>query len=219
MQEWAAYIPLMLQGAWMTLRLTALGCAIALLIAFVVGLARLSRSPVVRAAATLYTEFFRGTSVFVQLFWAYYVLPLFGLTLSPFVAGAAVLGLNGGAYGAETVRGAVQSVDRDQLEACTALNLTRYRALRHVIVPQAFPVMLPVFGNNAIELLKSTAVVSLISLSDLTFQAQVARAQTGSDFMPFLFILVVYFCISSAISFAVRGVERRLTRGLDRLGA
>jgi polar amino acid transport system permease protein len=125
------------------------------------------------------------------------------------------LGLNVGAYGAEVVRGAIQAVPREQYEACTALNLTRFQELRHIILPQAFVLMLPTFGNNAIELLKGTAVVSLISLSDLTFQAQVMRAQTGSTAVPFLTILAIYFLFSTVISTAIRGLERRLSRGLD----
>jgi polar amino acid transport system permease protein len=113
------------------------------------------------------------------------------------------------------VRSAVQSIGREQHEACVALNLTRRQCLRHVILPQAFVVMIPTFGNNAIELLKATAVVSLISLTDLTFQAQVVRAQTGNTVVPFLTILVLYFLLASAISAGTRTLEGRLTRGLD----
>jgi polar amino acid transport system permease protein len=122
-----------------------------------------------------------------------------------------------GAYGAEVVRGAIMTVPREQYEAFTALNLTRYQELRHIILPQALVLMLmlPTFGNNAIELLKGTAVVSLISLADMTFQAQVVRAQTGSTAIPFLINLVLYFLFSSAIATSIRGLERRLSRGLD----
>jgi polar amino acid transport system permease protein len=217
MQGWLAYIPLMLEGALVTAQLTLYSCALALVFAFGAGLGRLSRYSAVRILAVTYVEFFRGTSVFVQLFFAYFVLPLFGLTLTPMQAGVAALSLNLGAYGAEVVRGAIRAIGRDQYEACRALNLTRWQSLRHVVIPQAFPLMLPVFGNNAVELLKGTAAVSLISLADLTFQAQVVRSQTGNSLMPFLFILVVYFLMSSVIIASVRLLERRLTRGLDRV--
>lgn len=215
LSQWSGYLTLILEGAVVTLELTLLGCALALVMAFLAGLGRLSRHAGLRWLATLYIEFFRGTSVFVQLFWAYFVLPLMGVPITPMQAGVLALGLNVGAYGAEVVRGAVQSVPREQREACTALNLTRWQCLRHVILPQAFVVMLPTFGNNAIELLKATAVVSLISLSDMTFQAQVVRAQTGSTAVPFLTILVLYFLIASVIAQAVRRLERRLAAGLD----
>lgn len=215
MTDWAGYIGLILDGALVTIGLTVCGSAVALVAAFAAGLGRLSRSAWVRTLAVTYVEFFRGTSIFVQLFWVYFVLPLFDVSLSPFQAGVMVLGLNVGAYGAEVVRGAIKSVPREQFEACIALNLTRYQRMRHIILPQALPLMLPTFGNNAIELLKATSVVSLISLSDMTFQAQLVRAQTGNTLVPFLTILVLYFVLSTVISRVIALIEKRITRGLD----
>ncbi|WP_112817264.1 ectoine/hydroxyectoine ABC transporter permease subunit EhuC [Ensifer sp.] len=215
MIDWSGYIGLILQGALVTLQLTVLGSALAVVMAFTAGLARVSRFFAVRALATTYIEFFRGTSIFVQLFWVYFVLPFAGITLTPLQAGVLALGLNVGAYGAEVVRGAVKAIGREQREACIALNLTRYQSMRHIILPQALPLMLPTFCNNAIELLKGTAVVSLISLTDMTFQAQVVRAQTGNTLIPFTVILVLYFAMSWVISRSMRWLERRMTRGLD----
>ena len=215
MSETFGYLNLILQGAIVTVELTVMGSILALVIAFAAGLGRLSRHFAVRALATAYIEFFRGTSIFVQLFWAYFVLPFAGLSLTPLQAGVLALGLNVGAYAAEVVRGAVQSIGREQHEACIALNLGRWQGLRHVILPQAFLVMLPTFGNNAIELLKATSVVSLISLADLTFQAQVVRAQTGNTMVPFATILIIYFILALLISWGVRSLERRMARGLD----
>ena len=218
LEQWQGYISLILQGALVTIEITILGCIVALIAAFIAGLGRISRFWPLRWIATAYIEFFRGTSIFVQLFWAYFVLPLLGVPLSPLQAAVLALGLNVGAYGAEVVRGAIKSIPREQYEACTALNLTRFQEMRYVILPQAFVRMLPTFGNNAIELLKGTAVVSLISLSDMTFQAQVVRAQTGSTAVPFLAILLLYFVFSSTISTAIRRLEWRLSRGLDGTG-
>jgi polar amino acid transport system permease protein len=215
MTEWSGYLTMILEGAAVTAQLTLLGSALALVVAFVAGLGRLSPFAPLRWLATTYIEFFRGTSIFVQLFWVYFVLPFAGVTLSPLLAGVLALGLNVGAYGAEVVRGAILAVSKDQIEASVALNFTRFQRMRHVILPQAIPLMLPTFGNNAIELLKATAVVSLISLTDMTFQAQVVRSQTGSTLFPFATILVLYFLMALAISAVVRGLERRLTRGLD----
>ncbi|MQV20832.1 ectoine/hydroxyectoine ABC transporter permease subunit EhuC [Sinorhizobium meliloti] len=215
MIDWSGYIGLILQGAWVTVQLTLMGSALAVVVAFAAGLGRLSRFIAVRALATTYIEFFRGTSIFVQLFWVYFVLPFAGITLTPLQAGVLALGLNVGAYGAEVVRGAVKAIGREQREACIALNLTRFQAMRHIVLPQALPLMLPTFGNNAIELLKGTAVVSLISLSDMTFQAQVVRAQTGSTLIPFATILLLYFVMAWLISLGMRWLERRVSRGLD----
>jgi len=215
MIDWSGYIGLILQGALVTLELTLMGSVLALVMAFIAGLGRLSRFFAIRALATTYIEFFRGTSIFVQLFWVYFVLPFAGVTLTPMQAGVLALGLNVGAYGAEVVRGAIKSVPREQFEACIAVNLSRFQRMRHVILPQALPLMLPTFCNNAIELLKGTAVVSLISLTDMTFQAQVVRAQTGSTLIPFGTILILYFAMSWIISFLMRRLERRVTRNLD----
>lgn len=209
------FLPVILKGAIVTLQLTVFGSVVALVIAFIAGLGRLSRRRSVRILATAYIEFFRGTSVYVQLFWAYFVLPLFGLTLTPVQAGVAILGMNVGAYSAEVVRGAILAVPREQFEACTALNLTRLQRLRHVILPQAVVIMMPSFGNNAIELLKGTSVVSLISLSDMTFSAQIIRTQTGNSAVPFITILIVYFLLALIISRVMRTLERRMSEGLD----
>jgi polar amino acid transport system permease protein len=215
MEQWSGYLGLIVSGAGITVQITILSCCLALVAAFVGGLGRISRYWPVRWLATAYIEFFRGTSIFVQLFWAYFVLPLLGIPLTPMQAGVLALGLNVGAYAAEVVRGAIKSVPREQYEACTALNLTSFQEMRHVILPQAFVLMLPTFGNNAIELLKGTAIVSLISLSDMTFQAQVVRVQTGSTAVPFLTILLLYFLFSQILSHSIKALERHLSRGLD----
>lgn len=215
MTDWSGYISLILQGAVVTVELTVMGSVLALVMAFAAGLGRLSRHAVLRWLATAYIEFFRGTSIFVQLFFAYFVLPFMGLSLTPLQAGVLALGLNVGAYAAEVVRGAILSVGKEQYEACVALNLTRWQCMRRIILPQALLVMLPTFGNNAIELLKATSVVSLISLADMTFQANIVRSQTGNTLVPFATILVLYFAFAMIIAFAIRALERRMARGLD----
>lgn len=215
MTDWSGYLNLILQGAVVTVQLTAMGCALALVMAFVAGLGRISPYFPVRWLATAYIEFFRGTSIFVQLFFAYFVLPFIGISLTPLQAGVLALGLNVGAYAAEVVRGAILSVGREQYEACVALNLSRFQCMRKVILPQALLVMLPTFGNNAIELLKATSVVSLISLADMTFQANIVRSQTGNTPFPFATILALYFAFAMIIAFSIRALERRMARGLD----
>lgn len=215
MTDWSGYIALILQGAVVTVQLTVMGSALALVMAFVAGLGRISRHMALRWLATAYIEFFRGTSIFVQLFFAYFVLPFMGVSLTPLQAGVLSLGLNVGAYGAEVVRGAILSIGREQYEACVALNLSRWQCMRRVILPQALLVMLPTFGNNAIELLKATSIVSLISLADMTFQANIVRSQTGNTLVPFATILILYFVFAMIIASAIRALERRMARGLD----
>lgn len=122
-------------------------------------------------------EVFRGTSALVQLFWFYFVLPMFGMKLPALLVGIVVLGANAGAYGAEVVRGAILAVPAGQREAAVALNLTRARTIWRIILPQAVPAMLPPTGNLLIELLKNTALVSLITITDLTFRGSCCAAR------------------------------------------
>lgn len=205
-------IPL-LEGLWITLQLTAGGAVVATLFAWIAGLCKLSASPLLRWPAVIYIEVFRGTSALIQLFWFFYGLPLLGIHISPLAAGIAVLGLNIGAYGAEIVRGAVQSVDSGQSEACIALNMTRWQQYRLVLIPQALVAILPPAGNLLIELLKSTALVSLITLSDLTFKGMILRAESLRTAEIFGMLLLIYFVVAQLLSFGVRQMETRLKRG------
>ncbi len=209
----------LLPGVKITLIITLSSTIVALFAAFAAGLARLSRRRWLNVPALVYIDFFRGTSALVQLFWAYFVLPLFGIELSAIVVGIVVLGLNIGSYGAEVVRGAVRSVPKDQWDAAVALNFTPAMTMRRIILPQALIAMLPPFGNLWIELLKSTALVSLITLSDLTFEAQVLRSLTLQSAEVFLLVLAIYFLIAQLMSRSVRVAERRLARGRDWGGA
>jgi polar amino acid transport system permease protein len=208
-------IPPLADGLVVTIELTLGAAAIAIGAAFVAGVGRLSRHHWLRYPAIAYIEIFRGTSALVQLFWFYFVLPLFGLNLSAMVAGMLALGLNAGAYGAEVVRGAIQAVPRGQREAAVALNMTRAQTLMRIIVPQALIAMLPPAGNLLIELLKNTSLVSLIAIAELTFRAQALRAATLQTGEIFALILILYFAMSLMIMGTVRWLEGRLARGLD----
>ncbi|RVU36200.1 ectoine/hydroxyectoine ABC transporter permease subunit EhuC [Hwanghaeella grinnelliae] len=207
------YSPILIKGTITTIQLTLASAVLALTISFIVGLARFSRHRSVRAAAICYLEFFRGTSAIVQMFFMYYVLPLMGVHFSPLTAGILACGCNLGSYGSEVVRGAIQSVSRGQHEAALALNYTTYQRYRYVLIPQAIPVMIPTFSNLLIELMKLTAVASLITISDLTFMAQIIRVQTALTLEPFLVILVIYFIIATLLVQFTKLVERKFSKG------
>ncbi len=206
----------LLRGLVVTVELTVGAVALAVVIALAAGLARLSPHRAVAWPAAVYIEVFRGTSALVQLFWFYFVLPFFGIELSAFTAGMLVLSLNTGAYGAEVVRGAVLAVPRGQLDASAALNLSRRQTLWRIVMPQAFPAMLPPAGNLAIELLKNSALVSLITITELTFAAQLLRAESLRSAEIFGLVLVLYFGVALCITAGVRLLERRAGRGLER---
>jgi polar amino acid transport system permease protein len=208
-------LPALFEGLWITLIITAGGALVAAMSAFAAGLARLSRHIWVSIPALVYIDLFRGTSALVQLFWAYFALPLLGVELDAMTVGIVVLGLNIGAYGAEVVRGAIQAVPVEQHEAAIALNFSELQTMWRIILPQALLAMLPPFGNLLIELLKSTALVSLITLSDLTFQGQLLRTATLRSAEVFTLVLVLYFLVALVITYGVRWLERRLAVGRD----
>lgn len=215
-QTYAIFLPGLLQGAVLTALITVLGCLLAVAMALLAALGKLYGPAALRWLANIYIEVFRGTSALVQLFWLFFVLPQFGVSLEPFTVAVLGLGLNIGAYGAECVRGAIQSVARGQWEAATALNMTRFQMLRRVILPQAFVAMIPPWGNLFIELLKSTALVSLITLSDLAFKAQQMNQTTMKTIPIFTLVLLIYLVLSLFITIGMRLLERRAARGLAR---
>jgi polar amino acid transport system permease protein len=202
-------LPILMRGFSVTVQLTLTSAALALVIAIIAGLGRLSPLRPIRFLAGTYVEVFRGTSVLVQMFWFFFALPLFGITLTPFMAGVVALSLNIGAYGAEVVRGAILAVPKGQTEAAIALNMTPAQRMRRVVLPQALVLMMPPFGNLIIELLKATALVSLITIPDITFQGMSLRQTTGRTTEIFLLLLLLYFAIAYPLTLAVRWIERR----------
>ncbi|SFO92856.1 polar amino acid transport system permease protein [Amycolatopsis arida] len=206
----------LLEGLWVTLQLTVLGALLGLVFAFVAGLARLSTRKWVRAIAFAYTEIFRGFPALVLLFWLIFVVPQFGYALDTLVAGVLALALNIGAYAAEVVRGAVRSVPVGQTEAAIALNFTPSQRMRKVILPQAVVAMIPPFSNNLIELLKATALVSLVYISDLTFAGRLVRDTTGETATVYLGLLVGYGVVALAFTALMRYLERVAARSLGR---
>jgi len=208
-------LPPLTDGLGVTLMLTAPAALLATAAALLAGLGRLSRRAWVRAPVRAYVEVFRGTSALVQLFWFYFALPLVGIELDAMTAGILVLGLNTGAYGSEIVRGAIRAVPRGQWDAAAALDLSHAQTLRFVILPQALLAMLPPAGNLLVELLKNTALVSLVTISDLTFQGQVLRAATLRSGEIFGLVLLLYFAAATLLVRGVRGLERHLARGRD----
>jgi len=204
-------------GTLFTVEQTVLATVLAVTIALVMALMKMSPLFVIRYPAIAFIEVFRGTSLLVQLYWIFFVLPLFGLSLDKFTAGFLAVGMNLGAYGAELVRGGIQSVPQGQYEAAIALNLPPVARFRRIIFPQALLIMLPPWGNLLIELLKGTALVSLISVSDLMFEAKQINASTFLSAQAFGTALVIYYVLGRLIiSPAMRGLENRLSRKLSR---
>ncbi|RWG49675.1 MAG: ectoine/hydroxyectoine ABC transporter permease subunit EhuC [Mesorhizobium sp.] len=207
----------LLQGTLVTCAQFLLATLVAVAAAGAAGIGKVSSRWPIRSVSVVYIEIFRGTSLLVQLYWIFFVLPLFGITLPNFTAGYISVGLNIGAYGAEIVRGAIESVPRGQWEAGTALSMPQGVRMRRIILPQALAIMLPPWGNLLIELLKGTALVSLISVADLMFQTRQINASTYLSAQAFGTALIIYyilarFLITPMMRWAERLVARRLGR-------
>ena len=186
----------LLLGTVTTLKVLVCSIILYVIISMIFGLMRLSKNPIIQGTATVYIEFFRGTSLLVQLFWVYYVLPFFGVSLEAFTAGVVALGLNFGAYGAEIVRGGILAVPKGQWEAAFALNFSPSKRMKNIIIPQIFPIILPPAANLTVELLKATALVALVTVVDLTFEARQINSITWLSVQCFGTALLIYYFIS-----------------------
>jgi polar amino acid transport system permease protein len=209
-----AYAPDLARGAWMTVVLALSGGAVALATALPLGICLTSRHRLLRWAARCWVELFRGVSALVLLFFCFYVLPLFGVSLTAFQAATLGLGINIGAYGADVVRGAIESVPRGQSEAAVALGMRPSLAVRRIILPQAVVMMLPSLATLQVILLKATALASLIAVTELTAAANRIALVDGHRDTLYLSILVIYFVISYGFSGMFRFTEKRLARHL-----
>lgn len=216
--QWLNYLPPLLEGAWVTAQLTLYSTLLGGFFAFALGLGRLSGNWLLKGFSVVMIEVFRGTSLLVQLFWLYFALPLVGQMLGldwrlpPLVAGTLALGLNIGAYGAEVVRGAIQAVPLSQYEAAKALDFTPRQTLWRIALPQSIPEMLPSFGNLAVQNLKDTALVSLISLGDMTFRAEQIRNFTQDSTTVYTLLLFMYFGMALVLAGLMKLLEGSVGR-------
>ncbi|MBQ1090611.1 MULTISPECIES: ectoine/hydroxyectoine ABC transporter permease subunit EhuC [Streptomyces] len=211
------HMPDVWSGLWVTVAATLLGAAVALALSFVFGFMANSRPVAVRGISRVIVEFFRGTSLYVQLFWLYYAFPLmFGYELTPLFCGVVAFGMNYGAYGSEVVRGALNAVPKAQWEAAVALNMTPFQRMRRVILPQAWVQMIPPFTNLLIQLLKATPLLWLISAADLTAVVQQMRDRTGETTWAYVTLLVIYFVLAYALTLLMNLLERHAKARLGR---
>ena len=193
------YGPKFSSAAITTAQIFVYSALLAVIISIVFGIMRLSKNLIIQVLATVYIEFYRGTSLIIQMFWIYYVLPLFGLPLPALLAGVLALGMNFGAYGAEVLRAGILAVPKGQWEGALALNFSKAKRMQRIIIPQIYPIILPPAANLAVELLKGTALVSLITLVDLMFVAKQINMMTWLSAQSFGLALLIYFVMARFI--------------------
>ena len=211
LSNYADWWPQILRGAIWTLRLMGMSFLLAAVLALPIALGRLSKSRTLRGLAHTYVEIVRGMPSLTLLFLIYFGLPSIGITLSAMEAAVLGLGLNGAAYVSEVYRSGIQAIEAGQREAAQMLGLRKIQVLRHVVLPQAFRIVLPPMGNYAISLLKDTSVASLISAPEMMLQA---RDLTTEHFMPlqiYTAIGLMYLAMALPLSFLVHRLEARLS--------
>ena len=202
--------PLLLVGAGVTIKITALSVALGVVIGLFVGIARISRIKLLRVLAAIYVDFFRGTPLLVQIFLVYFALPVItGQRVDPFVAAIGSCGINSGAYVAEIFRAGIQSIDKGQMEAGRSLGMTWVQTMRYIIMPQAFKRVIPPLGNEFIALLKDSSLVSVIGFEELTRRGQLIIAKTYGSLEIWLSVAVIYLAMTLTISRFVAYLERR----------
>jgi glutamine transport system permease protein len=211
-------LPFLLEGLKLTVIITIGGLFFGFLIGVSVGLARLSPNKLLYGAATAFIEIIRGTPIVVQALFFYFginqILNEIGIpTIDEVPAGIIVISINAGAYIAEIVRGAIQSMDKGQTEAGRSLGLTDFQTFYHIIWPQAFKRMIPPLGNQFIISLKDTSLLAFIGVAELTRKSNETASSNFAYFEIFVMAGLMYLAMTLSISFVLRKIERRLDVG------
>lgn len=201
-------VPLLIEGLVATIVVSLSSFCMAIIIGTLVGIAR-AESARARCLLGPYVEVFRGTPLLIQLFFIYYGLPSIGLTMNNYVAGIVGLGLNGGAYISEIVRGALYSVGQGQKEASAALGLSWLQTMVHIILPQSIRVALPTLVNSFSSLLKESSLVSVLAITELTRVSQLIYTRTFRAFEVYLAVGAIYFGLIYTVSLMSRCLERK----------
>ena len=202
--------PLLLLGAGVTIKITAMSVALGVIIGLFVGIARICHVKPLRVLAAVYVDFFRGTPLLVQIFLFYFAVPVItGQRIDPYVAAVGSCGINSGAYVAEIVRAGIQSIDEGQMEAGRSLGMTWAQTMRYIIVPQAIKRVIPPLGNEFIALLKDSSLVSVIGFEELTRRGQLIIAKTYGSLEIWFSVAIIYLAMTLTISRFVAYLEKR----------
>jgi polar amino acid transport system permease protein len=210
-QKIIAWIPPLLAGARVTISLTVLAVSAGLVLSLFLALAKMSKNKVLNNVSTAYIFFFRGTPLLMQLYFIYYALPMIApfLTINNrFFAAFIAFGLNSGAYCAEIIRAAIQSIDKGQFEASRALGMSYAQTMRLIIVPQSIRRLIPPVGNEFIMVLKDASLVSIIALVDITKATRNIEGSTRSALV-YIPAMILYLVITAVFTFVFHKLEKK----------
>ncbi|AYW46812.1 ABC transporter permease [Tetragenococcus koreensis] len=204
------YYPYYLSGTGYTILLAIVGVIFGIILGTIFALMKLSSIKILRALASIYIEYVRGTPLLVQIFIVYFGTGILGLDLSRFVAGCIALSLNSAAYVAEIIRAGINGVNKGQMEAARSLGMDRTKAMRYIIFPQAIKNILPALGNEFVTVIKESSVISVIGVSELIFQAGNVQGASFKPFLPYLIVSLIYFVLTFTLSRLLGVAERRM---------
>jgi polar amino acid transport system permease protein len=204
------WAPSILGAVPLTLFVSVVSIMLAVVFALVGALGRLSRNPVIYGVATLYVSIVRGTPLIVQIFFVYLALPQFGIVIDPIPSGILALGFNYGAYLTEIFRAGVEAIPRGQREAAAALGMQERDIMRRVILPQAIRIVTPAIGNDFISMTKDSALVSLVGIQEVFWNAQNAGNQTFRNFEALTIAAAIYWVMTIVLSLGQERLEKRM---------
>ena len=197
-------------GLKVTLPLTALSFALALLISVIVAMIQYAKVPVLRQVCRFYIWIVRGTPLLVQLFLVFYGLPQLGVVWAAFPTAVVVFGFNEGAYMAESVRGALESVSRGQMEAGYCVGMNYFQIMWHVILPQAFRTAFPALSNSLISMMKGTSLAATITVMEMFRQAQVINGRVYESLALYSETALIYLMFSTVLTYLQRWGAKKL---------
>lgn len=203
-------LPTLLAGVQVTLLMTVISMIVALVLAILLALGKMYGTSAVRWLCSGYIEFFRGTPLLAQLFIVYYGLPVAGLNFDSFTAAVITFGLNSGAYQAEYLRGAIQSIEAGQVQAARSVGMSFVQAMRKIVLPQAFRRVIPPWGNDVIYNLKYTSVAFMIGAHELTSQAKIIAGRNFRFTESFMAAGIIYLILVYIFSRSLGVMEKRL---------
>ncbi len=208
------YYGFFIDGTSITLILSLFGVAFGVVIGVILALMKLSKNILLKSFSTAYIELVRGTPLLVQLYIIYYGLPrITGIDFEDITLGIIAISINSAAYVAEIIRAGILSIDKGQLEAARSLGMTHRMAMTNIIIPQAFKNILPALGNEFIVLIKESAIVSVVGIHDLMYNADTVRGNTYKPFAPLIVAAFIYFTITFILSKLLSLMERRMRAG------
>ena len=208
----ASILPILLIGMWVTIQATVLGFFIALAVGLVWAALKAAPLKIISWPAAVVTEFLRDTPLLIQLFFLYYVLPEFGLTLPAFMTGALALGLQYSAYTSEVYRAGIEAVAKGQHEAARALNLSGGRTFTHIILPQAIPRIIPAMGNYLVSIMKDVPLLSVVTVLEMLNVARIIGDRTFNYLVPLSMVGAIYLIMTLVASAGVRLLDNWLPK-------